>query len=193
MLEEIIVNADEMPKLSSDNPISHNTRGSGSRANGVWRTTSAGDQLPLTSQVRNTSSSTSPLLSSTQTGRATSAAPSLVKQLSKTQGEQQEGLKGDQVQQDKIWREFVDAERRATKYWYQNWDFLKDYDPMGKKKEHEQLPQYVSVFSDKIPNTNGHIFGSQMNTDLGKTLVKMDYFFNYGRRKNKLEQELQPS
>ncbi|XP_053141617.1 uncharacterized protein C2orf50 homolog isoform X5 [Hemicordylus capensis] len=76
---------------------------------------------------------------------------------------------------------------------YQNWSFLKDYDPMGKKKEHEELPEYVSVFSDKIPNTSSRIIGSRMNTDLGKTLVTMDYFLNYGRRKNKLEQELQPA
>ncbi|XP_015271894.1 PREDICTED: uncharacterized protein C2orf50 homolog [Gekko japonicus] len=188
-----MMNVDEMPKLSSDNPASRSTRGSGSRANGLWGTTSAGDWLPVTSHVGDSSSSTSPLLSSTQTGRSTSATPSLVKQLRRTQGEQQEALKGDQVQQDKIWRELVDAERRATKYWYQNWNFLKDYDPMGEKKEHKQLPEYVSVFSDKIPNTNGHIIGSQMNTDLGKTLVKMDYFFNYGRRKDRLGQELQPS
>ncbi|XP_077166873.1 ciliary microtubule inner protein 5 isoform X2 [Paroedura picta] len=128
-----------------------------------------------------------------QTRRSTPATLSLEKQLSRIQGEQQRAWKGDQVQQDKVWREFVDAERRSTKNWYRNWNFLKDYDPMGKKKEHKQPPEYVSVFSDQIPNTNGHIIGRQMNTELGKTLVKMDYFFNYGRRKNKLGQELQLS
>nr|XP_056712134.1 uncharacterized protein C2orf50 homolog [Euleptes europaea] len=192
MLEERIVNVEDMPKLSSDNPISCSTRGSGSRANGLLRATSAGYRLPMTSHVGDSSSSRSPSLS-TQKGRSTSATSSLGKQFSKHQGEQQKALKNDQVQQDKIWREFVDAERRATKYWHKNWNFLKDYDPMGKKKEHEHFPAYASVFSDRIPNTSGHIIGSRMNTDLGKTLVKMDYFFNYGRRKNKLGQELQPS
>ncbi|KAG8124274.1 hypothetical protein E2320_019676 [Naja naja] len=107
--------------------------------------------------------------------------------------EEHEALKRDQVQQDKIWREAVEAERKATKYWYQNWGFLKDYDPLGKKKVSAQLPEYISMFSDKIPNTTNHVIGSRMNTDLGKTLIKMDYFLNYGRRKTKTEQELQPS
>ncbi|XP_053141614.1 uncharacterized protein C2orf50 homolog isoform X2 [Hemicordylus capensis] len=128
-----------------------------------------------------------------RSGRTPPTTQSLVKPSSKNQGEEQKALKGDQVQQDKVWREFVEAERRANRYWYQNWSFLKDYDPMGKKKEHEELPEYVSVFSDKIPNTSSRIIGSRMNTDLGKTLVTMDYFLNYGRRKNKLEQELQPA
>ncbi|XP_061482205.1 uncharacterized protein C2orf50 homolog [Rhineura floridana] len=116
-----------------------------------------------------------------------------VKQSSKIHGEEQEALKGDQVLQDKVWRELVEAERRSAKYWYQNWSFLKDYDPLGKIKKPEKLPEYMSVFSDKIPNTSSHIIGSRMKTDLGKTLVKMDYFLNYGRRKNKAGQELQPS
>ncbi|XP_054856466.1 uncharacterized protein C2orf50 homolog [Eublepharis macularius] len=191
MLGERVGNVEDLPKFSTDNPTSRTTgssRRKESRANGRWRTTSAGYQLPISSRVGDFSSS--PSLSSTQVGRSTL---NLAKQSSKTQEEQQENLKDDQVQQDKIWREFVDAERRATKYWYQNWSFLKDYDSMGKKKEHKPLPEYESVFSDRIPNTNSRIIGSRMNTDLGKTLVKMDYFFNYGRRKNKLGQELQPS
>nr|XP_034965740.1 uncharacterized protein C2orf50 homolog isoform X2 [Zootoca vivipara] len=136
-------------------------------------------------QPRSSSQSARTLLATTQ---------SSVKQSSKGHGgEEQEALKADQVRQDTVWREFVEAERRATKYWYRNWSFLKDYDPLGKIKEPEQLPEYMSVFSDKIPNTSGHVIGSRMNTDLGKTLVKMDYFLNYGRRKNKLGQELQAS
>ncbi|XP_042300754.1 uncharacterized protein C2orf50 homolog isoform X2 [Sceloporus undulatus] len=129
---------------------------------------------------------------SSQSGRTFLATTqSSLKPSSKTQGEEKDAL--DQDQQDKVWREFVEAERRATKYWYQNWSFLKDYDPMGKKKEREPLPEYMSLFSDKIPNTTSHMIGSRMNTDLGKTLVKMDFFLNYGRRKKKLGQELQTS
>uniref|UniRef100_A0ABM5GJC9 Ciliary microtubule inner protein 5 isoform X3 n=1 Tax=Pogona vitticeps TaxID=103695 RepID=A0ABM5GJC9_9SAUR len=113
---------------------------------------------------------------SNQSGRTffATTTPSSVKPSSKIREEEQEALKQDQVRQDKVWREFVEAERRATKYWYQNWSFLKDYDPLGKKKEPEQLPEYVSVFSDKIPSTTGHVIGSRMNTDLGKTLVFPD-------------------
>ncbi|XP_053236974.1 uncharacterized protein C2orf50 homolog isoform X1 [Podarcis raffonei] len=168
----------------------------GSRANGLRRTTSAGFRSPATSPADvNLASSSSPSLSSSQSARTLLATTqSSVKQSSKSRGgEEQEALKADQVRQDTVWREFVEAERRATRYWYRNWSFLKDYDPLGRIKEPEQLPEYMSVFSDKIPNTSGHVIGSRMNTDLGKTLVKMDYFLNYGRRKNKLGQELQAS
>ncbi|XP_062981904.1 uncharacterized protein C2orf50 homolog [Elgaria multicarinata webbii] len=165
----------------------------GSRANGLRRTTSAGYRSPATSPVGDLASCSSPSLSSSQSERTQhTTIQSSVKPSSKTR-EEQEALKGDQVRQDRVWREFVEAERRSTKYWYQNWSFLKDYDPLGQKKDPEQLPKYMSVFSDKIPNTNSRVIGSRMNTDLGKTLVKMDYFLNYGRRKNKLGQEFQPS
>ncbi|XP_060611017.2 uncharacterized protein C2orf50 homolog [Anolis sagrei] len=164
----------------------------GSRANGLRRSTSAGHRSPATSPGRVLTSSSSPSLNSNQSGNTLLATTqSSGKPSSKSQGEEKGPL--DQVRQDKVWREFVEAERRTTKYWYQNWSFLKDYDPMGRKKEPEPLPEYVSVFSDKIPNTTSHMVGSRMNTDLGKTLVKMDFFLSYGRRKKKLEQELQAS
>ncbi|XP_013810504.1 uncharacterized protein C2orf50 homolog [Apteryx mantelli] len=102
-------------------------------------------------------------------------------------------LQQNLVQGDKIWREVVEAEQRGRKSWYQNWSFLKDYDQMGKKKEQKPLPDYVPVFSDKVPNSTNQIIGSRMNTELGKTLVNMDYFFSSGRRKKKLEDELLPS
>ncbi|XP_070811571.1 uncharacterized protein C2orf50 homolog [Pituophis catenifer annectens] len=165
----------------------------GSKTNGLRSTTSTGYPLPANSSTGdlasysslslNSRSGRSPLVTSQNFGKASS----------KICGEEQEALKRDQVQQDKIWREAVEAERKATKYWYQNWSFLKDYDPLGKKKVSAQLPEYISIFSDKIPNTTNHVIGSRMNTDLGKTLIKMDYFLNYGRRKTKTEQELQPS
>ncbi|KAJ6654073.1 hypothetical protein lerEdw1_007499 [Lerista edwardsae] len=165
----------------------------GSRTNGVRRRASAGYRLPAPSLVGDFTSTSSPPISSSQSARTPTATQSSAKTGSKIWEDEQKALKGDQVQQDKVWREFVEAEKRATKYWYQNWNFLKDYDPLGKKKEHEQLPDYVSIFSDKIPNTNSHIIGSRLNTDFGKTLVKMDYFLYCGRRKKKLGQELQPS
>ncbi|XP_009864520.1 PREDICTED: uncharacterized protein C2orf50-like, partial [Apaloderma vittatum] len=63
----------------------------------------------------------------------------------------------------------------------------------GKKKEEKPLPNYVSVFSSKAPNSTNQIIGSRMNTELGKSLVNMDYFFSSGTRKKKLEGELQLS
>ncbi|XP_026530067.1 uncharacterized protein C2orf50 homolog [Notechis scutatus] len=162
----------------------------GSQTNGARSTPSMGYLLPATSSAGNLASYSSLSLSS-RAGRSPLVTSG--KASSKIRWEEHEALKRDQVQQDKIWREAVEAERKATKYWYQNWSFLKDYDSLGKKKVSAQLPEYISIFSDKIPNTTNHVIGSRMNTDLGKTLIKMDYFLNYGKRKTKTEQELQPS
>ncbi|XP_007423666.1 uncharacterized protein C2orf50 homolog [Python bivittatus] len=163
----------------------------GSKANGLRSTTSAEYPLPATSSAGDLASSSFLSLSSSWSGRSPLVATQTsVKASGRLHGEEQEVLKRDQVQQDKVWREFVKAERKATKYWYQNWSFLKDYDPLGKEKVPDRLPEYIPIFSDKIPNTTNHVIGSRMNTDLGKTLIKMDYFLNYGRRKKKLGQEL---
>ncbi|KAM8809966.1 ciliary microtubule inner protein 5 [Eudromia elegans] len=97
------------------------------------------------------------------------------------------------VRGDRVWREAVEAERRGRRSWYQNWSFLKDYDQLGRKKEQQPLPDYVPVFSDIVPNSTNQVIGSRMNTELGKTLANMDYFFSSGRRKQKLEDELLPS
>ncbi|XP_053918659.1 uncharacterized protein C2orf50 homolog isoform X2 [Cuculus canorus] len=97
----------------------------------------------------------------------------------------------DHVRQDKIWREAVEAEQRARKIWYQNWSFLKDYDQMGKKKEQKPLPNYIPLFSSKLPNSTNQTIGSRINTELGRALINMDHFFSSGARKRKLEDELQ--
>ncbi|XP_035178464.1 uncharacterized protein C2orf50 homolog isoform X1 [Oxyura jamaicensis] len=125
---------------------------------------------------------------STQPGR-----PVLAQTAGRSRAGEQAALQQDQVQQDKIWRESVEAEQRGRKIWYQNWSFLKDYDQMGKKKEQKPLPDYISVFSNKVPNSTNQNIGSRMNTELGKMLVNMDYFFSSGARKRKLEDDLQPS
>ncbi|XP_047927245.1 uncharacterized protein C2orf50 homolog isoform X2 [Anser cygnoides] len=125
---------------------------------------------------------------STQPGRPVVAQPA-----ARGRADEQAALQQDQVQQDKIWRESVEAEQRGRKIWYQNWSFLKDYDQMGKKKEQKPLPDYISVFSNKVPNSTNQNIGSRMNTELGKMLVNMDYFFSSGARKRKLEDDLQPS
>ncbi|XP_067400976.1 uncharacterized protein C2orf50 homolog [Emydura macquarii macquarii] len=165
----------------------------GSRSTGFRRTTSAGYRLPAARSLVQLALSSSPSLSTTQLGKAPPATQAFAQQAAQARKEEQSALWGDQVRQDKIWREFIEAERRGSKYWYQNWGFMKDYDPMGKTKEQEQLPEYVPVFSDKIPNTTNQTIGSRMNTEIGKTLVNMDYFLNSGRQKKKLEHEFQPS
>ncbi|KFQ11169.1 Uncharacterized protein C2orf50, partial [Leptosomus discolor] len=88
--------------------------------------------------------------------------------------DEQAALQQDQVQQDKIWRESVEAEQRRRKIWYQNWSFLKDYDQMGKRKEQKPLPNYMPVFSSKVPNSTNQTIGSRMNTELGRALINMD-------------------
>ncbi|XDB55511.1 hypothetical protein AB1E18_008973 [Capra hircus] len=98
----------------------------------------------------------------------------------------------DGVQQDQLWRELLEAERRSQQRWAQNWSFLKDYDPMGNKKEPVKLPDYVPRFSDTVPNSTNRAVGSRVDTPLGKTLIGLDFFFVEGARKKKLEEELQP-
>ncbi|KFV77097.1 Uncharacterized protein C2orf50, partial [Dryobates pubescens] len=88
--------------------------------------------------------------------------------------DKQAALQKDQVQQDKVWRESVEAEQRGRKLWHQNWSFLKDYDQLGKKKEQKPLPNYMSVFSSEVPNSTNQVIGSRMNTELGRALVNMD-------------------
>ncbi|XP_053444577.1 uncharacterized protein C2orf50 homolog [Nycticebus coucang] len=98
----------------------------------------------------------------------------------------------ERTQQDQLWRELLEAEQRSLQRWVQNWSFLKDYDPMGNKKEPEPLPDYVSLFSDTVPNSTNQVVGSRVDTPLGKMLIGMDFSFVEGARKKKLECELQP-
>ncbi|XP_030051457.1 ciliary microtubule inner protein 5 isoform X2 [Microcaecilia unicolor] len=97
---------------------------------------------------------------------------------------------GSTVQQDRLWREFIEAEQRSTKRWKEHWSFLKDYDSLGNEKEEQPLPEYVSVFSDNIPNTTNQNIGSRLNTNIGKTLVQMDYFLTKRHQKRRLGDEL---
>ncbi|XP_053315695.1 uncharacterized protein C2orf50 homolog [Spea bombifrons] len=99
---------------------------------------------------------------------------------------------GDVVRKDDTWREFVEAEKRAGKRWEENWSFLKEYDPLGNKKQQEILPEEVPVFSEKIPNTTNQNIGSRINTELGKRLVCMEYLLMGGNQKRKLGKELLP-
>uniref|UniRef100_A0A3B4YT57 Uncharacterized protein n=1 Tax=Stegastes partitus TaxID=144197 RepID=A0A3B4YT57_9TELE len=64
--------------------------------------------------------------------------------------------KRDPVKQDEVWKEVVWRERR------------------GVLESEEPLPTYVSLFSDRIPNTTNQTFGSRMSTPLGSELVRLD-------------------
>ncbi|XP_019605309.2 ciliary microtubule inner protein 5 [Rhinolophus sinicus] len=101
-------------------------------------------------------------------------------------------LGADGVQQDQLWRELLEAERRSQQRWAQNWSFLKDHDLLGNKKEPEKLPEHVPFFSDTVPNSTNRVVGSRVDTPLGKTLISLDFCFVEGVRKKKLEDELQP-
>ncbi|XP_051881107.1 LOW QUALITY PROTEIN: uncharacterized protein C2orf50 homolog [Pristis pectinata] len=108
----------------------------------------------------------------------------------------------DVVRNDRVWREFVRAERQGVLQWClarqlsrrkeNKWNFLKDYDAKGALKIHEPLPEYVPVFSDKIPNTTNRTFGSRMDSHLGQALIRMDYQLQGDNRKKKLDNELVP-
>uniref|UniRef100_A0A8C3K8N8 Chromosome 2 open reading frame 50 n=1 Tax=Calidris pygmaea TaxID=425635 RepID=A0A8C3K8N8_9CHAR len=158
------------------------------KGSGFRRNTMVRSWQPATTPLGQPASAPFVSLGSNQPRRPVVAQPA-----TRAWAEEQAALQQDQVQQDKIWREAVEAEQRGRKIWYQNWSFLKDYDQMGKKKEQKPLPNYVPVFSSKVPNSTNQTIGSRMNTELGRALVNMDYFFSSGARKRKLEDELQLS
>ncbi|XP_075719995.1 ciliary microtubule inner protein 5 [Rhinoderma darwinii] len=155
----------------------------GSRQISIRRATSAGYRMPDRTATKITSVS-SVSLSKSQPGTRQ------ITSLSDRGKEKQTW--GDAVRKDHVWREFVEAERRGEKLWHENWSFLKEYDSLGNKKEVEQLPEKVPIFSDQVPNTTNQNIGSRINTDLGKMLVYMDFLLTSGNQKKKLGTELQP-
>ncbi|XP_056420167.1 uncharacterized protein C2orf50 homolog [Hyla sarda] len=155
----------------------------GSRQISIRRATSAGYRMPDRAAIKMTSVS-SVNLSKSNPG---------TRQITSTSDREKEKQSwGNAVRKDHIWRELVEAERRGEKLWHENWSFLKEYDSLGNKKEVKQLPDKVPVFSDQVPNTTNQNIGSKINTDLGKTLVYMDFLLTSGNQKKKLGSELQP-
>ncbi|XP_010850369.1 PREDICTED: uncharacterized protein C2orf50 homolog [Bison bison bison] len=149
---------------------------------GLQRTTSAEYPLPST---RPPASVPSTAPGGPVVGRGPTGGPQAPKA-------KRSALGADGVQRDQLWRELLEAERRSQQRWAQNWSFLKDYDPMGNKKEPVKLPDHVPRFSDTVPNSTNRAVGSRVDTPLGKTLIGLDFFFVEGARKKKLEEELQP-
>ncbi|KAM4771563.1 ciliary microtubule inner protein 5 [Rhinophrynus dorsalis] len=156
----------------------------GSRQAVIRRTTSAGYRLPDKGAKQLTSASAVSFSKTTPGARQNPPAGAKDKE---------KQVWGDVVRQDHVWREFVEAERRGGKRWHEHWSFLKEYDSMGNKKEVEVLPEEVPIFSDQVPNTTNQNIGNRINTELGKTLVQMDYFLTGGNQKKKLGNELLPS
>lgn len=162
-----------------------------SRSDGMRRATSAGYRLPDQTLKPKLDSASYASFSSLTRGRE---AASQVQQKGPRAPLQkdEDARREDQVRQDHTWKEFVKAERRAGRRWEEHWGFLKAYDSLGNEKEQEQLPEYIPVFSDKVPNTTNQIIGSRMDTDIGKALMNMEYILLSGNQKKKLGTELVP-
>ncbi|KAI3367951.1 hypothetical protein L3Q82_026778 [Scortum barcoo] len=95
----------------------------------------------------------------------------------------------DPVKQDRVWTELVHSERRGLREWEKNWEFLKNYDQMGQLKSEEPLPSYVSLFSDRVPNTTNQMFGSRLSTPLGSELVRLDRLLLWPESHHKRKQD----
>ncbi|KAM8953785.1 ciliary microtubule inner protein 5 [Pelodytes ibericus] len=156
----------------------------GSKQVPMRRTTSAGYRLPDRGEAQ---------LNSTSTVSLTKSLPGANQKPPLGSRPNEKQAWGDAVKRDHIWREFVEAEKRGEKQWDENWSFLKEYDALGNKREQEILPEEVPVFSEKIPNTTNQNIGSRINTELGKSLIYMDYLLMGRNQKKKLGGELLPS
>uniref|UniRef100_A0A8C3WZ80 Ciliary microtubule inner protein 5 n=1 Tax=Catagonus wagneri TaxID=51154 RepID=A0A8C3WZ80_9CETA len=151
---------------------------------GLQRTTPAEYRLPSTGPPA--------LVSSTARG-GPAAGRGLARGHQAIQALKAEGSLGAAgAQQDQLWRELLEAERRSQRRWAQKWSFLKDYDSTDNEKEPVKLPECVPLFSDTVPRSTNQAMGSRVDTPLGRTLIGRDFFFVEGVRKKKLEDELQP-
>ncbi|CAH2246112.1 Hypothetical predicted protein [Pelobates cultripes] len=155
----------------------------GSRQVSIRRATSAGYRLPDRSAAGVESRST---VSLNKTYPGVRQNPPLDTK------DKEKQIWGGNVRQDQIWREHVESEKRGEKRWEENWGFLIEYDSQGNEKVPEILPEEAHMFSEKMPNTTNQYIGSRLNTELGKSLVHMDFLLTGGKRKKKLGSELLP-
>lgn len=89
----------------------------------------------------------------------------------------------DQVTGDKIWRESVGREQNAVKKWEEGWGFLKDYDQRGELKEKEELPDNLTRFSNKVPNTANQVLGHRQSTGAARAMVNLQHQLSIGHQK----------
>ncbi|KAF0044669.1 hypothetical protein F2P81_003827 [Scophthalmus maximus] len=59
----------------------------------------------------------------------------------------------------------------------------------GQLKSEEPLPSYVSLFSERVPNTTNHVFGSRLSTPLGSELVRLDRLLLWSGSHHKRKQD----
>ncbi|KAM8737579.1 ciliary microtubule inner protein 5 [Acanthopagrus schlegelii] len=149
---------------------------------GVRRASSAGYRLP--ERNNGTRPMTTQPPAAERTRRAQGEAPS--------QELQQDKI--DPVKKDHLWKELVWTEKRGVREWEKNWGFLQHYDQMGQLKPQEPLPSYVTLFSDRTPNTTNQMLGSRLSTPLGSELVKLDRLglLSGSHHKRKLDPEMLP-
>lgn len=89
------------------------------------------------------------------------------------------------VRTDEIWKNRCRNEGKMTRKWEENWGFLKDYDPKGRLKPKQELPEKVSVFSDKVPNTTSHQFGHRVKSAPARTMQKFEQLISYRTKTHK--------
>ncbi|KAJ4939825.1 hypothetical protein JOQ06_029261 [Pogonophryne albipinna] len=84
--------------------------------------------------------------------------------------------------------------RDPVKQDQKNWNFLRDYDQMGRLKPEEPLPSNVPLFSERVPNTTNQMFGSRLSTPLGRNLVQLDrlLLWSGSNHRCKLDPEMLP-
>ncbi|XP_066570998.1 ciliary microtubule inner protein 5 [Amia ocellicauda] len=146
------------------------------------RATSAGYRLPATDPLTPTSS---------VSARNDRQKPRAASNGTRAQEQRDPGAK-DAVKQDRLWRESVRAEWEGCRQWQKNWSFLSNYDQLGGPREEKPLPEYEPVFSDTVPNTMNHTFGSRLDTELGQALIRMDNLMLRSNRKTKLGEDMLP-
>jgi len=98
---------------------------------------------------------------------------------------QREYAKCDVVRNDEIWKNRCRNEGKMTRKWEENWGFLKDYDPKGRLKPEKELPEKVSVYSEKVPNTTSRQFGHRAKSAPARTMQKFERLTNYRVKTNK--------
>lgn len=52
-------------------------------------------------------------------------------------------------------------------------------------KPKKELPDRVNMYSEDIPNTCGHEYGSRLGTDIGVQMTVMQNSFNIGHKKRR--------
>lgn len=64
----------------------------------------------------------------------------------------------------------------------------------GRPRAETTLPNSVSLYSDRLPNTSNQMLGSGLYTELGKELIRIDSLLTLtsNNRKTKRNQEMQP-